>query len=139
MLPGCGAPLDHPVPVTEIAFRGAVDERGLARLVQLVDLLAELAARAEPPTARPSGSISADLPNPMLFLFDIDGTLILTGGAGFRAFDRALVSQCGFSCPQGLSFAGKTDPLIIEEIYQARTGRAPHRRPRSIASSRRTS
>ncbi len=46
--PGRGAPLDHPVPVTELAFR-APAEPVVDRLVGVVDLLAELAARSLPP------------------------------------------------------------------------------------------
>ncbi len=43
--PGRGAPLDHPIPVTELAFRGATPA-ALDRLVAVLDLLAELAERA---------------------------------------------------------------------------------------------
>ncbi len=51
-----------------------------------------------------------------LILFDIDGTLIDSGGAGVRALDLALKElfaiEKGF---QGISMAGKTDPLIMRE------------------------
>lgn len=40
--PGRAAPLDHPLPITELAFRGAGDPD---RLLTLVELLAEIAAR----------------------------------------------------------------------------------------------
>ena len=46
-----------------------------------------------------------------LVLFDIDGTLIQTGGAGERAFAR--VCELEFGIPEGtahLQFAGRTDP-----------------------------
>jgi phosphoglycolate phosphatase-like HAD superfamily hydrolase len=52
-----------------------------------------------------------------LVLFDIDGTLILTGGAGMRAFYRAL-SQV-FEIPvksEVIRPDGKTDPLIAREF-----------------------
>ena len=52
-----------------------------------------------------------------LVLFDIDGTLILTGGAGMRAFYRALHDI--FHVDVGhFDFRpdGKTDPLIAKEL-----------------------
>src|SRR5687768_18042252 len=62
----------------------------------------------------------------MLVLFDIDGTLILTGGAGFRAIERAWVDLHGGENPaQGIPFDGKTDPLIVEEMFAKNLGRAP--------------
>jgi phosphoglycolate phosphatase-like HAD superfamily hydrolase len=51
-------------------------------------------------------------------LFDIDGTLILTGGAGMRAF--ASVARHTFGVPDGtgcLPFAGRTDLAIIREFF----------------------
>jgi len=51
-----------------------------------------------------------------LILFDIDGTLIDSGGAGVRALDFALKElfavEDGF---HGISMAGKTDPSIMRE------------------------
>ena len=51
-----------------------------------------------------------------LILFDIDGTLIDSGGAGIRSLDHALKElfdiDNGF---QGISMAGKTDSQIIKE------------------------
>lgn len=51
-----------------------------------------------------------------LVLFDIDGTLIDSGGAGVRALNRAMMEL--FSVPDafyGISMAGKTDTQIIKE------------------------
>jgi hypothetical protein len=42
--PGRGAPLDHPIPITELAFRGADAAPGVARLVTLLAFLADLSA-----------------------------------------------------------------------------------------------
>jgi phosphoglycolate phosphatase len=59
-----------------------------------------------------------DLNTPKLILFDIDGTLILTGGAGRRALDRAF--EAVFRVPRAFStvaMAGRTDPLIIEDAF----------------------
>ena len=50
-----------------------------------------------------------------LALFDIDGTLISTGGAGFRAFTRAVDEV--LAIPEGLAdvrLDGQTDFLILE-------------------------
>jgi phosphoglycolate phosphatase-like HAD superfamily hydrolase len=62
----------------------------------------------------------------MLFLFDIDGTLIKTGGAGLAALDRAAAELLGVErAMAGLSAAGKTDPLLVDEIFARHVGRAP--------------
>lgn len=50
---------------------------------------------------------------PVLFIFDIDGTLITTS-AGRRAFDAALVQVYGVErATEGLQMAGWTDPAIF--------------------------
>ena len=47
-------------------------------------------------------------------LFDIDGTLILSGGAGRRAMERAFASRTGRAdACAGISFAGMTDRAIV--------------------------
>ncbi len=52
-----------------------------------------------------------------ILLFDIDGTLLLTGGAGKIAFEKAVEELFGFKNSWGnLVPDGKTDPIIIEEI-----------------------
>ncbi len=53
-------------------------------------------------------------------LFDIDGTLISTGGRAGRALLQALEETYGVR-PQaaGYAFAGKTDPQIIRELLSA--------------------
>lgn len=54
-----------------------------------------------------------------LVLFDIDGTLIQSGGAGEIAFGR--VCELEFGIPNGtagLNFAGRTDPSIVREFFQ---------------------
>ncbi|MCX6903110.1 MAG: hypothetical protein NTW03_06450 [Verrucomicrobia bacterium] len=53
-----------------------------------------------------------------LALFDIDGTLIRTGGAGIGAFARVLASQ--FGVPNGcerVRFGGRTDPSLVRELF----------------------
>jgi phosphoglycolate phosphatase-like HAD superfamily hydrolase len=52
-------------------------------------------------------------------LFDIDGTLIQSGGAGEKAFGR--VCETEFGVPDGtvrLQFAGRTDPSIVRDFFQ---------------------
>lgn len=49
-------------------------------------------------------------------LFDIDGTLMSTGGAGVRALDYAFRDVLGVERAfDGISMAGKTDLLIVKE------------------------
>lgn len=58
-----------------------------------------------------------------LLLFDVDQTLISTGGAGLRALNRACLSLFGIeNAIEGVSPQGKTDPAIIREILLARIG-----------------
>ncbi len=55
-----------------------------------------------------------------LVLFDIDGTLLLTAGAGRRAITEALSDEVGDPAAfDGISFDGKTDPQIVAEILAA--------------------
>jgi len=52
-----------------------------------------------------------------LILFDIDGTLLWTDGAGRRAIHRALMDELGTAGPiDGYRFDGKTDPQIVREL-----------------------
>jgi len=53
-----------------------------------------------------------------LVLFDIDGTLIRSGGAGEKAF--AQVARTMFNMAEGtrgVRFAGRTDPTIVREMF----------------------
>ena len=52
-----------------------------------------------------------------LILFDIDGTLLWTDGAGRRAIQRALLDEMGTAGPiDRYRFDGKTDPQIVREL-----------------------
>ena len=51
-----------------------------------------------------------------LILFDIDGTLLHTRGAGRRAIHAALLAELGAVAPDGVRFDGKTDPQIVREL-----------------------
>lgn len=61
----------------------------------------------------------------MLYLFDIDGTLIHCNGAGRRALERALLDLLGADALAGIRLDGKTDPRILEEAFVTRLGRPP--------------
>src|SRR5207245_2658520 len=52
-----------------------------------------------------------------LVLFDIDGTLLWTDGAGCRAIQRALLDEAGTAGPiESYRFDGKTDPQIVRDL-----------------------
>lgn len=68
-----------------------------------------------------------------IVLFDIDGTILWTDGAGRRAVMRALEDVFGAPVPTGHEFDGKTDPQIVRELMQLAgvahgdiDGRLPH-------------
>ena len=62
----------------------------------------------------------------MIFLFDIDGTLLLSGGSGRVALDRAMDLHLPVTGAMGrISCAGKTDRSIIEEACRNALGRDP--------------
>lgn len=54
-----------------------------------------------------------------LLLFDIDGTILLTNGAGTRAANRAFEKIYGLKdAMAGIKAAGNTDPLIVREMFR---------------------
>ena len=53
-----------------------------------------------------------------IVLFDIDGTILWTDGAGRRAVHRALEDVFGKIPLDGHEFDGKTDPQIVQELMQ---------------------
>ncbi|HYC49512.1 MAG TPA: haloacid dehalogenase-like hydrolase [Gemmatimonadaceae bacterium] len=53
-----------------------------------------------------------------LVLFDIDGTLLLSDGAGRRAIHRALIEVFGATGPEDYHFDGKTDRQIVRELMR---------------------
>ncbi len=65
--------------------------------------------------------------NYQLVLFDIDGTILLTAGAGRRAITLALREHLGAATDFGqLRFDGKTDPQIIIELLSVAGDLGPH-------------
>ena len=53
-----------------------------------------------------------------LVLFDIDGTLLRSDGAGKRAIHRALLEVFGATGPADYHFDGKTDRQIVRELMR---------------------
>lgn len=53
-----------------------------------------------------------------LVLFDIDGTLVRTGGAGVEAFRRVFATEFGATDGfEKLKFAGRTDTSLVREFF----------------------
>jgi phosphoglycolate phosphatase len=60
------------------------------------------------------------MPTPALILFDIDGTLLLSGRAGLRAMTRAFTETFGVADGfAGLSFSGRTDSYLLSQALTA--------------------
>lgn len=54
-----------------------------------------------------------------LILFDLDGTVLHTRGAGRRAIQAALLAEAGAASSPHVRFDGKTDPQIVRELLDA--------------------
>ncbi|HEU4799933.1 MAG TPA: HAD hydrolase-like protein [Gemmatimonadales bacterium] len=73
-----------------------------------------------------------------LVLLDIDGTILLTAGAGRRAITAALGEHVGeVSSFQHMRFDGKTDPQIVGEMLAMAGHEPPHDGERVAALCRR--
>ena len=73
-----------------------------------------------------------------LVLFDIDGTILLTAGAGRRAIVATLAAEVGDTGAfEGIRFDGKTDPQIVAEMLEAAGQPEPRESPRVRALCRR--
>jgi phosphoglycolate phosphatase len=54
-----------------------------------------------------------------LILFDIDGTLIRSGGAGVRAFEKTFTEIFGLrDATKRMKFAGRTDVSLVREAFR---------------------
>ncbi|MBK6687361.1 MAG: haloacid dehalogenase-like hydrolase [Deltaproteobacteria bacterium] len=59
-------------------------------------------------------------------MFDIDGTLLSTAGAGRRALAQAFFDLFGFTAAMdGVRLHGATDPKILEQVFQKHRGNSP--------------
>ena len=54
-----------------------------------------------------------------LILFDIDGTILWTDGAGRRAMQASLLEHFGTTGPESYRYDGKTDAQIVRESMRA--------------------
>lgn len=62
----------------------------------------------------------------LLYLFDIDGTLLLAGGAGSKALNRVFAERHGIDGAMDRVLpGGKTDPGIVAEMFLNTLGRKP--------------
>lgn len=60
----------------------------------------------------------------ILYLFDIDGTLLHAHGSGRDAFNAVFLEQHGLAdASAGISYGGKTDGQLVDEIFASRIGR----------------
>jgi len=60
-------------------------------------------------------------PARLVWLLDVDGTLLTTQGSSRRVFERATAQVLGGpESLDGIEFAGRTDPLILKEILASR-------------------
>jgi phosphoglycolate phosphatase-like HAD superfamily hydrolase len=62
----------------------------------------------------------------VIYLFDIDGTLLRAGGSGARALDAVFARRLGLTrAMEGIDAGGRTDPWLVAEVYRRRLGREP--------------
>jgi phosphoglycolate phosphatase len=70
---------------------------------------------------------------PQAVLFDVDGTLISTGGAGARSWRHAFEELHGIPADIGqYTDAGMTDPLVARLTFEKAVGRVPS--PQELAT-----
>jgi phosphoglycolate phosphatase-like HAD superfamily hydrolase len=62
-------------------------------------------------------SLSSTKDTARLFLFDIDGTLLASGGAGIRALEAATLDVFGTKALDGVEIAGRTDSSIARQLF----------------------
>ncbi|HOW28404.1 MAG TPA: HAD hydrolase-like protein [Elusimicrobiota bacterium] len=59
-----------------------------------------------------------------LLLFDVDGTLVHTGGAGLKALNKAFHQLYDLDdAMNGVAAAGKTDKIIVREVFEKKLNR----------------
>lgn len=69
----------------------------------------------------------------LVWLFDVDGTLLLTEGAGREAISRALFEHYGIEDDlRSIPMAGRTDPLIVGDMARKHGLDLSHGTPRHV-------
>lgn len=72
----------------------------------------------EKPVPQSESEVNSSNPKRLL-LFDIDGTLVDTGGAGVRSLRKVLEQQFGIADDlEGIEIAGQTDSGIVQQILR---------------------
>lgn len=72
-----------------------------------------------------------------LFLFDLDGTLVSTGGAGLRALEKTFTELFQISdAVARVNPSGKTDPIIFREVVRIFFSRETSNEELALISSR---
>src|SRR5579863_1574550 len=67
-----------------------------------------------------------EVPKPVVVLFDVDETLVHTGGSGARSWTAAFEKLYGIPADIGAhSSAGETDPQVARATFQGVLGRDP--------------
>src|SRR5258708_655501 len=69
----------------------------------------------------PAGAATTASYNGFMYvcLFDIDGTLLSSGGAGKAAMEAALVTEFGAArSAEDIPFAGRTDRAIVRDLFR---------------------
>jgi phosphoglycolate phosphatase len=75
--------------------------------------------------------------NAALVLFDVDGTLLSTGGAGARAWAQAFVDLHGIEGDvERFSESGMTDPEVVRRTFRGTIGRAATERELALLMMR---
>jgi phosphoglycolate phosphatase len=70
-----------------------------------------------------------------VYLFDIDGTLLQTGGAGWRALTGAMHEEFGVQELAGIELRGRTDYAIVGDLLRlARVPVGPQTRQRLLTA-----
>jgi phosphoglycolate phosphatase-like HAD superfamily hydrolase len=60
----------------------------------------------------------------VLYLFDIDGTLLRAHGAGARSLDAVFAARWGVTgAMRGIDAGGRTDPWLVDQVFVQRLGR----------------
>ena len=72
------------------------------------------------PAGTPLPAPVSAAPPRVLLLWDIDGTLLLSGGFGRRVIDEVYRAEFGEEPPRGVRFAGRTDRAIVTDHLGAR-------------------
>ncbi|HEX5937899.1 MAG TPA: HAD family hydrolase [Actinomycetota bacterium] len=81
---------------------------------------------ADDDSVRQTSGVEGSIPDPIAILFDVDGTLISTGGAGTRSWRWAFEELHGIPADIGESSeAGMTDPVVGRSTFRKVLHRDP--------------